>query len=394
MALAKPLQSQAERLFERKVMNAFLKDSFNEGHLRSILATVPDAMVVIDDRGRIMSFSTAAERMFGFSQAEVVGENVSLLMPSPDRERHDNYIERYRQTEERHILGIGRVMTARRRDGSTFPIELSVGEAKTPEGRVFTGFIRDLTEQQSVERRMHELQNELARVARISAVGSLTTALAHELNQPLAAITNYMEAAQELVDTSDADPEYLREAMSSAAEQAMRAAKIVSRLREFISRGEASRRTESLGKLVREATALALLGSGKDEIEMRVALDPQSDRVNVNGINVQQVLFNLVRNALDAMEDLPIKRIEISSEPVANGMVQLTISDTGSGILPEMADDLFEPFRSTKRSGMGLGLSICRTLVEAQGGRIWVEPGKAGGSRFSFTLPLSEPAIA
>ncbi|WP_219894156.1 PAS domain S-box protein [Aquisediminimonas profunda] len=375
-------------------MNAFLKDSFNEGHLRSILATVPDAMVVIDDRGRIMSFSTAAERMFGFSQAEVVGENVSLLMPSPDRERHDNYIERYRQTEERHILGIGRVMTARRRDGSTFPIELSVGEAKTPEGRVFTGFIRDLTEQQSVERRMHELQNELARVARISAVGSLTTALAHELNQPLAAITNYMEAAQELVDTSDADPEYLREAMSSAAEQAMRAAKIVSRLREFISRGEASRRTESLGKLVREATALALLGSGKDEIEMRVALDPQSDRVNVNGINVQQVLFNLVRNALDAMEDLPIKRIEISSEPVANGMVQLTISDTGSGILPEMADDLFEPFRSTKRSGMGLGLSICRTLVEAQGGRIWVEPGKAGGSRFSFTLPLSEPAIA
>jgi two-component system sensor kinase FixL len=375
-------------------MNAFVKDSFNEGHLRSILATVPDAMVVIDDHGRIMSFSTAAERMFGFSQAEVVGENVSLLMPSPDRERHDNYIERYRQTEERHILGIGRVMTARRRDGSTFPIELSVGEAKTPEGRIFTGFIRDLTEQQSVERRLHELQNELARVARVSAVGSLTTALAHELNQPLAAITNYMEAAQELVDTSDADPEYLREAMSSAAEQALRAAKIVSRLREFIARGEASRRTESLGKLVREATALALLGSGKDEIEMRVALDPESDRVNVNGINVQQVLFNLVRNALDAMEELPIKRIEINSEPAANGMVQLTISDTGSGIAPEMADDLFEPFRSTKRSGMGLGLSICRTLVEAQGGRIWAEPGKTGGSRFSFTLPLSESALA
>ncbi len=155
-------------------MNAFVKDSFNEGHLRSILATVPDAMVVIDDHGRIMSFSTAAERMFGFSQAEVVGENVSLLMPSPDRERHDNYIERYRQTEERHILGIGRVMTARRRDGSTFPIELSVGEAKTPEGRIFTGFIRDLTEQQSVERRMHELQNELARVARVSGPMSLS----------------------------------------------------------------------------------------------------------------------------------------------------------------------------------------------------------------------------
>lgn len=371
-------------------MNAFAKDSFTESHLRSILATVPDAMVVIDDRGLIMSFSAAAEQMFGYTQAEVVGENVSLLMPSPDRERHDSYIERYRKTEEKHILGIGRVMTARRRDGSTFPIELSVGEAKTPEGRVFTGFIRDLTERKSVERRLHQLQNELARVARVSAVGSLTTALAHELNQPLAAITNYMEAALELVDTTDSDPEVLREAVSSAAEQALRAAKIVSRLRDFIARGDASRRTESLKKLVREATALALLGSGKDEIEMRVALDQQADAINVDGINVQQILFNLVRNALDAMEESPIKRIEICSKPVADGMVQLTISDTGSGLPAEMTDTLFEPFRSTKQSGMGLGLSICRTLVEAQGGRIWAEPRKAGGSSFAFTLPLAK----
>ncbi len=201
-------------------MNAFVKDGFNEGHLRSILATVPDAMVVIDDRGRILSFSAAAEQMFGYSEADVIGENVSLLMPSPDRERHDSYIERYRQTGEKRILGVGRVMTARRRDGSTFPIELAVGEADTPDGRIFTGFIRDLTKSQSVERRMHELQNELAHVARTSAVGSLTSALAHELNQPLAAITNYMEAAQQLVEAGDADTDILREAVSSAAEQA------------------------------------------------------------------------------------------------------------------------------------------------------------------------------
>lgn len=373
-------------------MNAFVKDSFTEGHLRSILATVPDAMVVIDDRGLIMSFSAAAERMFGYAQAEVVGENVSLLMPSPDRERHDGYIERYRQTGEKRILGIGRIMTARRRDGSTFPIELSVGEAETPEGRIFTGFIRDLTESQSVERRMHELQNDLARVTRVSAVGSLTTALAHELNQPLAAITNYMEAAQDLVGTADADPEILREAVSSAAEQALRAAKVVSRLRDFIARGEARRRIESLRKLVREASALALLGSGKDEIELRVALDPQSDRVEVNGINVQQVIFNLLRNALDAMEGVPMKRIEIVSVPVADGKVQLSISDTGSGLPADVMDSLFEPFRSTKQSGIGLGLSICRTLVEAQGGRIWAERGKAGGSTFAFTMPLAQTA--
>lgn len=375
-------------------MDAFVQDKFNEAHLRSILATVPDAMVVIDERGHIMSFSAAAEQMFGFTQAEVVGENVSILMPSPDRERHDGYIEHYRQTGRKNIIGIGRVTTARRRDGSTFPIELSVGEAITPEGRVFTGFIRDLTESQTVERRLHQLQDELAHVARVSAVGSLATALAHELNQPLAAITNYMEAAQGLVEADAPDPEMLRDAVSSAAEQALRAAKIVRRLRDFIARGETRRSVESLKKLVRESSALALLGSGKNEIEVRVALDPAADLVNVDAIHVQQILFNLVRNALDAMEKAPIKRIEIRSAPASDGMMRLTISDTGVGLPPEVADNLFEPFRTTKSTGMGLGLSICRTLVEAQGGRIWAEPSPTGGSSFSFTLPLAEAAPA
>jgi two-component system sensor kinase FixL len=371
-------------------MGAFVQDRFDEAHLRSILATVPDAMVVIDERGRIMSFSAAAEEMFGFTQAEVVGENVSILMPSPDRERHDGYIERYRQTGRKNIIGIGRVTTARRRDGSTFPIELSVGEAMTPERRVFTGFIRDLTERQTAELRLHQLQDELAHVARVSAVGSLAAALAHELNQPLAAITNYLGAAQELVDGDISDPAMLRDAVSSAAEQALRAAEIVRRLRDFIARGETVPRVESLRKLVREASALALLGSGKNEIEVRVALDPAADLVFVDAIHVQQILFNLIRNALEAMETAPIKRLEILSSRMTGGMVELSISDSGSGLSPDVLANLFEPFRTTKSSGMGLGLSICRTLVEAQGGRISAGSSSVGGSRFAFTLPLAE----
>ena len=371
-------------------MDAFVQDRFDEAHLRSILATVPDAMVVIDERGRIMSFSAAAEEMFGFTQAEVVGENVSILMPSPDRERHDGYIERYRQTGRKNIIGIGRVTTARRRDGSTFPIELSVGEAMTSERRVFTGFIRDLTERQTAELRLHQLQDELAHVARVSAVGSLAAALAHELNQPLAAITNYMGAAQELVDGDISDPEMLRDAVSSAAEQALRAAEIVRRLRDFIARGETVQRVESLRKLVREASALALLGSGKNEIEVRVALEPAADLVFVDAIHVQQILFNLIRNALEAMETAPIKRLEILSSRMTGGMVELSISDSGSGLSPDVLANLFEPFRTTKSSGMGLGLSICRTLAEAQGGRISAGSSSVRGSRFAFTLPLAE----
>ena len=170
----------------------------SEAHVRSILATIPDAMVVIDEYGQILSFSAAAEKMFGYTESDVLGENVSMLMPSPDRERHDGYLRHYRETGERKIIGIGRLTTARRRDGYTFPIELSIGEAWVGEKRIFTGFIHDITDRQQVELRLRDLQSELAHVGRISEMGSLASSLAHELNQPLTAIANYCEAARDL----------------------------------------------------------------------------------------------------------------------------------------------------------------------------------------------------
>jgi two-component system, LuxR family, sensor kinase FixL len=358
-----------------------------EAHLRSILATVPDAMVVIDTRGRILSFSAAAEKMFGFAEAEVIGENVSVLMPSPDREQHDHYLDRYMATGERKIIGIGRVTTARHRDGYTFPIELSVGEAHTGAGRIFTGFIRDLTERQQTELRLQDIQAELAHAGRVSAMGSLASAIAHELNQPLTAVANYVEAARDLLHDPDADTlAMVREALDDAARQSVRAGQIVRRLRDFITHGETERRIDSLPRLINEANALALVGTGEYGIEVQVKLDSAATRVLVDRIQIQQVMLNLIRNAIEAMVDSRIRTLRIATRREENGFVRVSVSDTGAGLSEAVRAQLFHPFVSTKQAGMGLGLSICKTIVEAHGGRIWAESAPSGGTAFHFTL--------
>jgi two-component system sensor kinase FixL len=360
-----------------------------EAHLRSILATVPDAMIVIDERGTILSFSAAAEKMFGYSEADVLGENVSMLMPSPDRERHDGYLENYRRTGERKIIGIGRVTVARHRDGFTFPIELSIGEALLGDKRIFTGFIHDITHRQQIERRLQDLQSELAHVGRVSEMGTLASTLAHELNQPLTAVATYCETARDLL-ASPPDPDtlvMLREALDDAAQQAIRAGQIVRRLRDYISNGDTDRKVESLPRLMTEAHALALVGSREHGIEVQIQLDPRAERVFVDRIQIQQVVVNLIRNAIDAMIEGPVRSLAIRTDLEPGHLVRISIEDSGSGISDAVAPQLFQPFITSKRSGMGIGLSICRTIVEAHGGRIWFEPAPDSGTIFHFTLP-------
>ena len=317
-----------------------------EEHLRSILATVPDAMVLIDDMGTILSFSAAAEKMFGYAESEVVGENVSMLMPSPDRERHDSYLRSYRDTGIRKIIGIGRVTTARHRDGNTFPIELSVGEAWVDGSRVFTGFIHDLTERREADMRLRDLQTELAHVGRLSEMGTLASSLAHELNQPLTAISSYCEGANELLK-GDPAPEQLnmaREALRDAAGQAIRAGQIVRRMREFLSHGETEHRIEELSRLVTEANALALVGTREHGIDVQVNLDQQCNHVFVDRIQIQQVLFNLIRNSVDAMMESTRRYLAITSEALPRGFVTVSVEDTGAGIHEKLAGQLFQPF--------------------------------------------------
>jgi two-component system sensor kinase FixL len=358
-----------------------------QAHLRSILDTVPDAMIVIDEKGTMTSFSTAAERLFGFTAPEAIGRNVKELMPSPYRDAHDGYLMRYLDTGERRIIGKGRVVVGERKDGSTFPMELAVGEMRSGDQRYFTGFVRDLSESQKTEARLQELQSELVHISRLTAMGEMASTLAHELNQPLSAIVNYLKGSGRLIEDLAGDKAgMLREALGKASEQAIRAGQIIRRLRDFVSRGESERQVESLSKLIEEASALALVGAKELGVRFRMQFQPDADLVLVDRVQIQQVLLNLIRNSVDAMAGLPRRDLTISTRTAGEETIEISVTDTGPGIAPEIADQLFQPFITTKRTGMGVGLSISRTIVDAHGGRLWVEPNPDGGTIFRFTL--------
>ncbi|WP_029350714.1 PAS domain S-box protein [Bosea sp. 117] len=360
----------------------------SEARLLSVLDTAADGIIVIDERARILIFNKACEKMFGFRAADVLGENVKMVMPGEYAREHDEYIGSYIRTGVKKIIGIGREVRGRHSDGTVFPLELSVGEAQTPEGRQFIGILRDLRPRKESEQRLAELQSELVHLARVSAIDEMGAAIAHELNQPLTALMLYLQAIRRAhakgVDIADR----IGDVLDKAVGEADRAGHIIQRMRQFVEKRDPERRLCDIEPLIDDAIDLTLLGQ-HHRIRIERRSTPALPPVMVDSVQVQQIVVNLVRNAIEAATQAlePVIRVETRRD---GNSVVLAVQDNGPGIAPEAMAGLFQAFASSKRRGMGLGLAISRTIAQNHGGDLMVDPGGNGrGACFSLALPVA-----
>lgn len=347
-----------------------------------------DGIIAIDLSQIIRVYSPACEVLFGHAASDMVGKNISMLLP-PDRIWEEDDIARKVMAGHRIT---NRETSWRRKDGSEIPVSLSVTPLRDGQGDIAGMLIiaRDIAKKKAGETSDAALEAELAHVSRLSAMGEMSAAIAHELNQPLTAVTNYVKAAQRFL-AADAPTSMqirnARDAVEKAADQTIRAGTIIRYLRDFVEKRESERNGENINQVVREAVALGLVGTAHTNIKVKLDLGPRIPRLMIDKIQIQQVLVNLIRNAAEAMADNGKGEIHISSSITSTGYAEIVIRDTGPGFLPEMRDKLFHAFTTTKRDGLGIGLKICQSIIEAHGGSIRALP-EGPGAAFQIRLPL------
>lgn len=367
---------------ERKRIEQALVEK--EARLHATVEGAHDAILTIDEKGVILSLNSAALRMFDYSEAEAIGAHIETLVPVRLFGGRRSCIgARALNGEEK----VGNVVETqgRRKDGVSFPVDLAISEISYHGRRLYIAFVRDLTERRKIEARMQKLHAE-----RLDAVGGLAAGLAHELNQPLSATAIYLKAARRLLQMpADQRPANVEDALDNAATQIVRAGQIIVHLREFIARGEPDKTIQSLHDIIEEAQELVVVEAKQSNISLVFRLDAADDRILADRVQIKQVLVNLMRNARDAMSASATRRMTVSTSPASRSMIRLDIADTGSGLCEEARASLFEPFATTKPNGLGVGLTIARSIIEAHYGTIWAGPNRDGGATFSFTLPLA-----
>jgi len=373
---------------DRKREEAALR--YSEENYRLVVETAPDAVISIDERGAILFANPATVRIFGYDPTELIGKPLTVLMPEFLRKLHEKGFSRYLATGQRHINWQGTELTALRKNGQEFPVEISFGELSRDGHKVFTGFIRDISERKQAQQALQMTQADLARVSRLTTMGELAASIAHEVNQPLTAVTNNSSACLRLLAADNLKPEVLHRALEEIVADGNRASAVVARIRGFIKKEPVEKNRLDMNDVIQEVLALA----DRELYENRVRLERQLTKalplVLADRVQMQQVLLNLIMNGIEAMipvTDQP-RSLWVESRVDESGDILVAVRDSGTG-LGSAADRVFTPFFTTKANGMGMGLSISRSLVENHGGRLWAMPNSPIGAVFSFTLPVS-----
>jgi two-component system sensor kinase FixL len=372
---------QAFKSFARRRTEDALRES--EIRLRLTVEGVNDGIMTVDENCVVTLVNSAALRMFGYASSELFGKSIDTIMSQPLRGAQNSNLADCLRLGKEMIIGRTLEGEGKRADGSLFPLEWTITEVLFDHQRVFVICMRDLTERREKEALLQELHAD-----RLAAVGGMASALAHEINQPLTATVAYLNAAQRLLHIPpERRPTNIESTLGKAAEEALRAGKIITHMREFVSRNEPDKTIQNLHDVIIAACDLIVPTAKNFNVQIILNLNAQNDRVVIDRVQITQVLVNLKRNAVEAMQASGSHEIIVSTSSIDNGMIRTDIADRGSGLSEEIRAHMFQPFKTSKANGMGVGLSISRSIIEAHYGAIWAEPNPAGGSIFSFTLP-------
>ena len=374
----------------------------SDDRFTALIDAAVDGIFIINSDGIIEVANQAVEKMLGYNLAEIIGQNINVLMPSPHRAQHDSYLQHYLDTGEAKIIGIGREVEAQKKDGSLLQIYLSVGRYEKNDDIKFVGIIHDLSAQkqkesalEQAEQEIHQLVNRLAHVSRIGVMGEMAASIAHEINQPLTAIASYAQACNRLLSADKTRTDEIVSALGKISDQAIRAGDIIRSMRTWIRDQDTRRQSCSCNHLVSEVAELAGMEARNSEIVLQLSLEPGPTDIVCDPVQIQQVMLNLIKNAIDVLAGFqPVdqdieRRILIETKCLPQDRMQVTVTDNGPGIEEEVAGNLFNPFFTTKEDGMGMGLSICQTIIRAHGGELSFKSNSREGASFYFILPTA-----
>ena len=358
-----------------------------EERFRIAVEASPSAIVMINPQGEIVLVNTLTEKLFGYTREELIGKSIEILVPERFRADRADFFA----APQSRAMGAGRDLFARRKDGSEFQVEIGLNPIHTNEGTFVLTVIVDITERKRAESELRRNRDELAHVARITTMGELAASLAHELNQPLTAILSNAQAAQRFLANNRVDVEEVREILRDIVDDNNRASEVIRCMRALVRKEELEFNSLDLTGMIREIVLLVHSDAALRNVRVSCDFAARLPEVRGDKIQLQQVLLNLLLNAFDAMKDCSVEDREVSLRVEGGaGMVEVSVSDHGTGLTSDKLDKIFQPFFTTKREGLGMGLSISRSIIEANGGRLWAENNNGRGATFHFTVPVAE----